>query len=53
MCYLILLLLSSLVGCAKRCSQESFLYGKAGGTVDDFMEQRGVQWPEKVWEPVF
>jgi hypothetical protein len=36
MWYLILLLLSSLVGCANRYSEECFLWGKAGGTGDDY-----------------
>jgi hypothetical protein len=42
--YLILLLLSSLVACANRCSEE-------GGTGDEFMEPRG-RWSEKVWTPL-
>jgi hypothetical protein len=50
MWHLILLLLSSLVGCANHYSEGYFLKGRAGGTGDEFMEPRG-QWPEKVWEP--
>jgi hypothetical protein len=44
--YLILLLSSSLVGCANRCSEESYILGRTGGTGGEFMEQRG-RWPEK------
>jgi hypothetical protein len=39
MCYLILLLLSSLVGCANCYSEGCFLQGRARGTGDEFMEQ--------------
>jgi hypothetical protein len=47
--YLILLLLSSLVGYANSCSEECLSRGRAGGIGDKFMEPRG-RWPDKVWE---
>jgi hypothetical protein len=50
--YLILLLLSSLVGCANRCSEECFLWVRARGTGDEFMGPRG-WWPKKVLETLF
>jgi hypothetical protein len=34
-----------------RYSGECFLWGRVGGTGDEFMEPRG-RWPEKVWEPL-
>jgi hypothetical protein len=49
--YLILLLLSSFVGCANCYSEECFLQGRAGDTGDEFKEPR-MQEPKKVWEPL-
>jgi hypothetical protein len=55
--YLILLLLSSLVGCAHRYSEECSLSGRTGGTGNEFMEPRrgapkkfGSHWSK--WLPV-
>jgi hypothetical protein len=44
-----MLLLSGLVGCGNRYSEECCLCSGTGGTGDEFMELR-VRWPEKVWE---